>query len=206
MYIRERGGGVESLHAGWWRRLSVRQTLAMIRNLRGGTYSLDVGPVNPKHAKKIRSLSVVSQLAFCAGKRIYEIDTQPSWLRKKEKNFFLVIKYLNKSPFYFSSFLVRPDEGKEIFINFITQLRNERERERKVIIYISLSATLVLLVFFAILFVRSFFLMEISRRFEGGRKRNVVIRTSKSMLRCIVTCFFFFFFILIQVCLLQFFR
>ncbi|KAG6797536.1 WD repeat-containing protein 5B [Apis mellifera caucasica] len=53
-------------------------TLAMIRNLRGGTYSLDVGPVNPKHAKKIRSLSVVSQLAFCAGKRIYEIDTQPS--------------------------------------------------------------------------------------------------------------------------------
>ncbi|XP_071860490.1 uncharacterized protein isoform X1 [Bombus fervidus] len=53
-------------------------TLAMIRNLRGGTYSLDIGPVNPKHAKKTRTISVVPQLAFCAGKRIFEIDAQPS--------------------------------------------------------------------------------------------------------------------------------
>ncbi|XP_031369329.1 uncharacterized protein LOC116186385 [Apis dorsata] len=56
----------------------VCSTLAMVRNLRGGTYSLDIGPVNPKHAKKIRSISIVSQLAFCAGKRIYEIDAQPT--------------------------------------------------------------------------------------------------------------------------------
>ncbi|XP_073967849.1 uncharacterized protein isoform X3 [Bombus fervidus] len=55
-----------------------RETLAMIRNLRGGTYSLDIGPVNPKHAKKTRTISVVPQLAFCAGKRIFEIDAQPS--------------------------------------------------------------------------------------------------------------------------------
>ncbi|OAD61688.1 Guanine nucleotide-binding protein subunit beta-like protein, partial [Eufriesea mexicana] len=53
-------------------------TLAMVRNLRGGTYSLDVGPVNPKHAKKTRTISVVPQLAFCAGRRIFEIDAQPS--------------------------------------------------------------------------------------------------------------------------------
>ncbi|XP_043523974.1 uncharacterized protein LOC122536024 [Frieseomelitta varia] len=53
-------------------------TLAMIRNLKGGTYSLDVGPINPMHAKKTRTLSVVPQLAFCAGRRIYEIDAQPS--------------------------------------------------------------------------------------------------------------------------------
>ena len=57
---------------------SLRQTLAMIRNLKGGAYDLDVGPINPMHAKKTRTLSVVPQLAFCAGKRIYEIDAQPS--------------------------------------------------------------------------------------------------------------------------------
>lgn len=50
----------------------------MIRNLKGGTYSLDVGPINPMHAKKTRTLSVVPQLVFCAGRQIYEIDAQPS--------------------------------------------------------------------------------------------------------------------------------
>ncbi|CAK9795835.1 Uncharacterized WD repeat-containing protein alr2800 [Anthophora quadrimaculata] len=53
-------------------------TLAMIRNVSGGIYSLDTGPVNPKHAKKTRSISVVPQLAFCAGRQIFEIDAQPS--------------------------------------------------------------------------------------------------------------------------------
>ncbi|KOC64521.1 putative WD repeat-containing protein [Habropoda laboriosa] len=53
-------------------------TLAMIRNVSGGTYSLDTGLVNPKHAKKTRTISVVPQLAFCAGRQIFEIDAQPS--------------------------------------------------------------------------------------------------------------------------------
>ncbi|XP_026666644.1 uncharacterized protein LOC108621977 [Ceratina calcarata] len=57
---------------------AVSFTLAMIRNLRGGTYGMDVGPVNPKHAKKTRTLSIVPQLAFCAGRRLYEIDAQPA--------------------------------------------------------------------------------------------------------------------------------
>ncbi|XP_076668271.1 striatin homolog [Andrena cerasifolii] len=52
-------------------------SIAMVSNLSGGTYDLDVGPVNPKHARKTRSISVVPQLAFCAGRRIFEIDAQP---------------------------------------------------------------------------------------------------------------------------------
>ncbi|XP_078040165.1 uncharacterized protein LOC144471718 [Augochlora pura] len=52
-------------------------TLAMVRNLSGGTYSMDIGPVNPKHAKKTKTATVVPQIAFCAGRRIFEIDAQP---------------------------------------------------------------------------------------------------------------------------------
>nr|XP_003702596.1 PREDICTED: WD repeat-containing protein 5B-like [Megachile rotundata]XP_012139035.1 PREDICTED: WD repeat-containing protein 5B-like [Megachile rotundata] len=52
-------------------------TLAMVRNLTGGTYSFDIGPVNPKYAKKTRTVFVVPQLAFCAGRHIFEIDAQP---------------------------------------------------------------------------------------------------------------------------------
>ncbi|XP_043250999.1 uncharacterized WD repeat-containing protein alr2800-like [Colletes gigas] len=52
-------------------------TIAMIRNLSGGTYSMDVGLVNPKHAKKTRMATVLPQIAFCAGKQIFEIDVQP---------------------------------------------------------------------------------------------------------------------------------
>ncbi|KZC05021.1 WD repeat-containing protein 48 like protein, partial [Dufourea novaeangliae] len=52
-------------------------TLGMIRNLNGGVYSMDIGPVNPKHAKKTKTATVVPQIAFCAGRRIFEIDAQP---------------------------------------------------------------------------------------------------------------------------------
>ncbi|XP_054014552.1 uncharacterized WD repeat-containing protein alr2800-like isoform X1 [Hylaeus anthracinus] len=52
-------------------------TIAMIRNLNGGTYSMDVGLVNPKHAKKTRTATVIPQIAFCAGRRLFEIDAQP---------------------------------------------------------------------------------------------------------------------------------
>lgn len=45
----------------------------MIRYLKGGVYSLDVGPFRSKDNKKTRRS--VPRLAFCAGTRIFEVDT-----------------------------------------------------------------------------------------------------------------------------------
>lgn len=44
----------------------------MIKNLKGGVYSLDVGPLESKYSKRI-----LPKLAFCAGTTIFEVDAQP---------------------------------------------------------------------------------------------------------------------------------
>ncbi|XP_020284097.1 coatomer subunit beta'-like isoform X2 [Pseudomyrmex gracilis] len=55
--------------------MRVYSTIAMIRNLKGGVYSLDVGPFESKNIKKTRRS--VPRLAFCAGTRIFEVDIPP---------------------------------------------------------------------------------------------------------------------------------
>lgn len=52
--------------------LRSHSTIAMIRNLKNGVYSLDVGPLESKHSKRI-----LPKLAFCAGTTIFEVDAQP---------------------------------------------------------------------------------------------------------------------------------
>lgn len=47
--------------------------MAMIKYLKGGVYSLDIGPFETKYAKR----TPLPKLAFCAGTTIFEIDAQP---------------------------------------------------------------------------------------------------------------------------------
>lgn len=44
----------------------------MIRNLKSGAYSLDVGPLESKYSKRI-----LPKFAFCSGTTIFEVDAQP---------------------------------------------------------------------------------------------------------------------------------
>ncbi|KAG5344338.1 GBLP protein, partial [Acromyrmex charruanus] len=52
--------------------LRSHSTIAMIRNLRSGVYSLDVGPLESKYSKRI-----LPKFAFCAGTTIFEVNAQP---------------------------------------------------------------------------------------------------------------------------------
>ncbi|XP_011054952.1 PREDICTED: guanine nucleotide-binding protein subunit beta-like protein [Acromyrmex echinatior] len=52
--------------------LRSHSTIAMIRNLKSGVYSLDVGPLESKYSKRI-----LPKFAFCAGTTIFEVDAQP---------------------------------------------------------------------------------------------------------------------------------
>ncbi|KAG5321350.1 GBLP protein, partial [Pseudoatta argentina] len=52
--------------------LRSHSTIAMIRNLRSGVYSLDVGPLKSKYSKRI-----LPKFAFCAGTTIFEVNAQP---------------------------------------------------------------------------------------------------------------------------------
>lgn len=50
--------------------------MAMIKYLKGGVYSLDIGPLEAKYSKR----TALPKLAFCAGTTIFEIDAQPTQL------------------------------------------------------------------------------------------------------------------------------
>lgn len=52
------------------------QTLASMRNLAGGVYGLDIGPLAMKRAKrgKQTDLPELPKIAFCCGKTIYEVE------------------------------------------------------------------------------------------------------------------------------------
>ncbi|KAG5308805.1 GBLP protein, partial [Acromyrmex insinuator] len=52
--------------------LRSHSTIAMIKNLKSGVYSLDVGPLESKYSKRI-----LPKFAFCAGTTIFEVDAQP---------------------------------------------------------------------------------------------------------------------------------
>ncbi|KAG5345358.1 GBLP protein, partial [Acromyrmex heyeri] len=52
--------------------LRSHSTVAMIKNLRSGVYSLDVGPLESKYTKRI-----LPKFAFCAGTTIFEVNAQP---------------------------------------------------------------------------------------------------------------------------------
>lgn len=47
----------------------------MIKYLKGGVYSLDIGPLETRYTKR-----TLPKLAFCAGTMIFEVDTQPAQL------------------------------------------------------------------------------------------------------------------------------
>ncbi|XP_032676363.1 uncharacterized protein LOC116846526 [Odontomachus brunneus] len=53
-------------------------TMAMMRHVKGGVYSLDVGPLRSKYVKRIKGPETpyLPKLAFCAGSTIFEIDAQ----------------------------------------------------------------------------------------------------------------------------------
>ncbi|XP_018045611.1 PREDICTED: uncharacterized protein LOC108685364 [Atta colombica] len=52
--------------------LRSHSTIAMIRNLRSGMYSLDFGPLESKYSKRI-----LPKFAFSAGTTIFEVEAQP---------------------------------------------------------------------------------------------------------------------------------
>ncbi|XP_012272383.2 uncharacterized protein LOC105695421, partial [Orussus abietinus] len=56
--------------------LRTHLTIGALRNLAGGVYALDIGPVLTKKAKKskITDTPPLPKIAFCSGKTIYEID------------------------------------------------------------------------------------------------------------------------------------
>ncbi|KAL6448565.1 hypothetical protein ACFW04_000446 [Cataglyphis niger] len=49
-------------------------TMAMIKYLKNGVYSLDIGPLETKYSKRM----TLPKLAFCAGTTIFEVDAQPA--------------------------------------------------------------------------------------------------------------------------------
>lgn len=56
-----------------------QQTIAMIRNLKGGVYSIDIGSLKSKYLKEneVSETAYLPKIAFCAGTTIFEIDAQP---------------------------------------------------------------------------------------------------------------------------------
>ncbi|KAM0728578.1 putative WD repeat-containing protein [Formica fusca] len=56
--------------------LRSHSTMAMIKYLKGGVYSLDIGPLEAKYSKR----TALPKLAFCAGTTIFEVDAQPTQL------------------------------------------------------------------------------------------------------------------------------
>lgn len=48
----------------------------MIKYLKGGMYSLDIGPLETRYTKR----TTLPKLAFCAGTMIFEVDAQPAQL------------------------------------------------------------------------------------------------------------------------------
>lgn len=47
--------------------------MAMIKYLKGGVYSLDIGPLETRYTKR----TALPKLAFCSGTTIFEVDAQP---------------------------------------------------------------------------------------------------------------------------------
>lgn len=48
----------------------------MIKYLKAGVYSLDIGPLETRYAKR----TTLPKLAFCAGTMIFEVDAHPAQL------------------------------------------------------------------------------------------------------------------------------